>query len=284
MNRDQVLKKMRSINNLPTLPIIALEVNRLLQDFDSPLEQLVDLLSKDQSLVLKILRLVNSSFYGFKSKVKSVGHAVTLLGYNTVRNAVITVTVIDTLALKKELPEFKIEAFWKHAIQVAVLSRYLGVKTRLALPEDAFTAGLLHDIGKVVLADFFPAELIAILRAAGQDGLAFYDAELKLCSCPHNLIGAYLAQQWMLPETLNQAIQYHHSASEQASRSSLVVVVNTANNLAHMMNGEKGYQLQLDRKPEVIRAVIAEALKSGVNWYSEVKKEVDAVWSFLNKG
>lgn len=283
MNRSQVLKKMRSINNLPTLPVIALEVNRLLQDFDSPLEQLVELLSKDQALAVKILRLVNSSFYGFKSKVKTLGHAVTLLGYNTVRNAVITVSVIDSLALKTALPGFEINAFWIHAIRVAVLSRYLGIKTRLAASEDAFTAGLLHDIGKVVLADHFPDDLIAVLHEVAANGLPFYDAELKLGSCPHSLIGGWLAQQWMLPDCLRQAVQFHHSTSDQA-RSPLVVIVATANCLAHMIDAESHYRLQLDRKPEILRTAIADALRCESRWFTEVKQEVDAACAFFKKG
>jgi HD-like signal output (HDOD) protein len=284
MNRSQVLKKMHSIHNLPTLPMIALEVNRLLQDFDSPMDQLLDMLTKDQTLALKILRLVNSSFYGFKSKVKSLGHAITLLGYNTVRNAIITVAVIDTLSLKKALPEFQIDAFWIHAIRVAVLSRYLGAKTRLAAPEDGFTAGLLHDVGKVVMVDFFPVDLIAVLREAMDNGLSFYEAELKLGNCPHNLIGGWLAQRWMLPDSLRQAVQHHHGASDQVACSPLAVIVNTADNLAHMMNAEKGYQLRLDRQPEALRTAIVDALKNEGRWLVQVKQEMDAACSFFNKG
>jgi HD-like signal output (HDOD) protein len=149
-----MVAKIEKINNLPTLPSIALAVNKRLKDYDAPMEDLVALLEKDQSMVMKILRLVNSSFFGLKSTVKSVGHAVTLLGYNTVQNAVVTVSVIESLTLKNKIQDFEIDDFWKHSISVAVMSKFIAAHTRLASPEDAFTSGLLHDIGKIIWANF----------------------------------------------------------------------------------------------------------------------------------
>lgn len=286
MNRSQLLKKMQSINNLPTIPIIALEVNRLLKDFESPVDELVQLLEKDQSLVVKILRLVNSSFYGFKSKVKSLRHSVTLLGYNTVRNAVVTVTVIDALSLKKELKGFEIGAFWRHSIQVAAMSRYLAAKTRLAACEDAFTAGLLHDIGKVVLASFFSDELARILSTAADQQTTFFDAEHKLDCTPHTLIGSYLAQRWMLPEDLANSIQYHHSDVNRSSQSQLIALVNIGNRLVHMMAGDAGYSLNPDHQQEGESSLhaIMNCMKNETNWLPQVKKDMDAACEFFSKG
>jgi putative nucleotidyltransferase with HDIG domain len=283
MNRHQMLKKIDTITNMPTLPAIAMQVNRLLQDYDSPLERLVGLLEKDQSLVLRILRLVNSSFFGFQSKVNSVRHAVALLGYNTVRNAVVTVAVIDTLALKKNLNGFEITAFWEHSTQVAVTSRFLAVHTRLAAVEDAFTAGLLHDIGKIVLANYFPDELSRILEAQKTDDLTFLQAEQQLDSCPHALIGSLLAGRWMLPETLVDAIGHHHGGDSRSGSARLSILVRVADSFTHIMNGRANGFPPLEQVPTDIKEVLTKTIKQAQEWYPQLKQDILAACSFLKK-
>ncbi len=285
MNRDLLIKKMKSINNLPTLPVIALEVNRLLQLYESPTDQLVALLEKDQSLVVKILRLVNSSFYGLRSKVNSVRHAVTLLGFNTVRNAVVTVAIIDALALKNILTDFDINSFWKHAIHVAVMGRYIANKTRLASGEDAFTAGLLHDMGKVVLAAFFQEDLIQILRTMESDRINFFDAEEKINSCPHNLVGSFLAQRWLLPDPLIKTIQYHHSKADRSEQTQLIAIIDISNRLVHMMTGDVGYSLQTEENQENDgdSKTIMKCLSNLQNWLPVIHKEMNEACEFFNK-
>ena len=164
MNREQMMKKVSSLTSLPTLPVVAMELNRMLQDMETPIERLVELLERDQSLVMKILRLVNSSFFGLKNRVTSLRHAVTLLGYSTVQSAVVTISVIDGLKVKHEIPGFDIGVFWTHAIAVAVMTRQLAERTRLTQADEAFTAGLLHDVGKIVLVNHFPTSSAAYWR------------------------------------------------------------------------------------------------------------------------
>ncbi|MFZ1983286.1 MAG: HDOD domain-containing protein [Desulfatitalea sp.] len=283
MNRGQLQTKLQSTTKLPTLPAIALEVNRLLLDCEAPMEPLVALLQKDQALTMKILRLVNSSFYGFKNKIQGLGHAVTLLGYNTIRNAVVAVSVMDTLALKNELKGFEIDSFWTHSVRVAVASRYLALKTRLAPAEDAFTSGLLHDIGKVVLAIFCPQELVGILETARDDGLIFYAAERKLDSWPHSQIGAFLAQRWMLPDTLVQPIGHHHGGTDHGVQDPLSSVVAIGNSLVHMMSGEAGYGLALDGRPPEIQKPVTGVL-GNPEWFGQIKQEMDNACQFFKQG
>jgi len=283
MNRGQLQNKLQSTTKLPTLPVVALEVNRLLLDYEAPMEPLVELLQKDQALIMKILRLVNSSFYGFKNKIQSLGHAVTLLGYNTIRNAVVAVSVMDTLALKNELKGFEIDSFWTHSVCVAVAGRFLALKTHLAPAEDAFTAGLLHDIGKVVLAIFCPRELVVILERARDAGLTFYGAERQLDSWPHNQIGAFLAQRWMLPDGLVKPIKCHHGTADQLALDPLTTVVALGNNLVHMMNGGAGYALALDEYTPEIQKVIADAL-SHPDWLKQLKQEMESACQFFKQG
>ena len=284
MNRAQMQAKLQTVHNLPTLPAIAMEVNRLLLDIDAPIEQLVGLLEKDPTLVMKILRLVNSSFYGFRSKVNSLRHAVTLLGYNTVRNAVVTLAVMDILTLKNGPKGFEIEVFWRHAVEVAVTSRHLAIKTNLAPAEDAFICGLLHDIGKVVLANFYPLELSKLLAQIQETGQTFNATEAAMDYWPHSHIGSYLARRWLLPETILQSIKYHHIGPMDEGMSVLVTIVNVGNRLAHMMSGDPAYCLNLDTRLPAVAAIKAKALCRDGRWYPEVKQEIEEACAFFNKG
>ena len=283
MNSREMQIRLKTIHKLPTLPTIAMEVNRLLLDHESPIDQLVTLLEKDPTLVMKILRLVNSSFYGFRSKVNNLRHAVTLLGYNTIRNAVISITVIDTLNLDKELKGFAVDSFWEHAIRVAVMSRYLSVKIGLLPAEDAFIAGLLHDIGKFVLANYFPQELAKTLTLAKEENQTFIQAEHSFAAWPHSHIGSYLAQRWMLPDELVQTIKGHHAMSEWGARPQLVTVVDVGNRLVHMMDGDHGYHLDPDVHCDSYVKIMTVALADGCRWYTEVRREMDDACQFFNK-
>lgn len=284
MGRSQIIKEIQNIKNLPTLPSIAIAVNKLLKDYDSPIDHLVALLEKDPSLVMKILRLVNSSFFGFKSKVKSVGHAVTLLGYNTVQNAVVAVSVMEALSVEKELNGFEIDHFWEHAINVAVLSKYIALNTKLTPPEDAFTAGLLHDIGKIVLVNFFPELFVRIMHKIDEENRTFYDAEKFLDLPPHSLIGSILAQQWMLPDAMVDSIKYHHNGHKTESLPYLTAVVHLSDNIVHMMSGDTNYHLGMESLDDEGKIAAKKFFQENPGWLKEIKQEMTSACDFFKKG
>ncbi|BBO91679.1 HDOD domain-containing protein [Desulfosarcina ovata] len=284
MNRQQMIKTVESLNNLPTLPMVAMEMNRMLQDIETPIERLVVVLERDQATVVKILRLVNSSFFGFRNRVTNLRHAVTLLGYGTVQNAVVTVSVIDTLKLKNELKGFNISGFWSHAIGVAVMCRHLAECTRLAPAEEAFTAGLLHDIGKVVLINVFPDLFKRIMEEIKANRTTFYMAERQLGSWPHTRIGSHLARRWMLPETLEKSIQYHHGTTGPAETLSMVSLVRVADTLVNIMDDRAGYRLDADTLPAAIRDPMVNALKNSADWFPAVKEEMATATDFFKQG
>jgi putative nucleotidyltransferase with HDIG domain len=281
MNRHQMKKQIDAINDLPTLPTIAMEVNHLLQDVNTPIEKLVELLERDQSMALKILRLVNSSFYGFKSRINNLRHAVTLMGYSTVQNAVVTVAVIDNL--KTKLKGFDISQFWTHSISVAVMCRHLATRTKLAVPEEAFTAGLVHDIGKVVLANHFPEVFISLSDVIMADGVTFFAAEKDGDTYPHNLIGGNLSRRWMLPEPLDYAIRYHHGCNAQSLDTVLTNLVAVADTIVNVMDNQPGHRFSAETIPQAVCNPVTEVLKDSANWFPTVKQEIATACSFFKK-
>lgn len=283
MERSQIVAKIQNINNLPTLPSIALAVNKLLKDYDSPMEDLVSLLEKDQSMVMKILRLVNSSFFGFKSKVKSVGHAVTLMGYNTIQNAVITVSVIEALTLKNKIDSFEIDDFWRHSISVAVMSKFIAVHTKLSSPEDAFTAGLLHDIGKIIWANFFPDKLLCILQEVGKNNVTFFDAEKALDLPAHSMLGSVLAKRWMLPTAMVESIKYHHSGKSGMSNGHLKDIVRISDRILHMMAGDNGRHLELESFEHDVKDSVMKFFQNNPDWLKTISSEMMRACDFLKQ-
>jgi putative nucleotidyltransferase with HDIG domain len=247
------------------------------------MEDLVALLEKDQSMVMKILRLVNSSFFGFKSKVKSVAHAVTLLGYNTVQNAVITVSVIEALTLKNKIDRFEIDDFWKHSISVAVMSKFIAMHTKLSAPEDAFTSGLLHDIGKIIWANFFPDELVCILRTVEKNGATFYDTEKALDLPTHSMLGSVLAKRWMLPLAMVESIKYHHSGKNRNTNGHLTDIVRMSDRILHMMAGDDGYQLEMESFGSNVQAAVVPFFQDNSDWFEAVSNEMAKACDFLNQ-
>jgi putative nucleotidyltransferase with HDIG domain len=284
MNRQQMIKKVESLSTLPTLPVVAMELNRMLQDVDTPIEQLVALLERDQSMVLKILRLVNSSFFGLKNRVTNLRHAVTLLGYTTLQNAVVTVSVIDALKLKKDIGQFDISTFWLHSIAVAVMGRHLATRTKLVPAEEAFTAGLLHDIGKVVLVNAFPDVFVRIIETKNAEQVTFYKTEQTLGSWPHTRIGSHLAKRWMLPDVLIETIRDHHQRTGSATDSPMADLIGVADCLVNIMEGNPGYRLEGGNLPPAIKDRMVVVLKDSASWFPAVKTEMVNAGNFLKQG
>ena len=120
MDEQQILKKLDRIKDIPTLPTIVFELNKHLRDPNTSIKTVCDTIEKDQAIALKILKLVNSAFYGFKSKISDLRNAVVLLGYNAVRNAIVSLSVINSFPKRVSLMDFDISLFWKHSLAVAV--------------------------------------------------------------------------------------------------------------------------------------------------------------------
>lgn len=284
MNRTDMLKKLERINDLPTLPAIAMEVNRLLQDEFVKMEDLEDTIEKDQAMVSKILKLSNSAFFGLRFKVRSIREALMLIGFNTVRNAIVSVSVIKAFEGFKSLKNFDMAEFWEHSISVAITSKELAKQTGLAQPDDAFLAGILHDIGKIVMVQYFPDVFTDIwVRTTDMDEL-FHEAEERLQVAGHGLIGGILAQKWKLHENIVHSIRYHNKPSQSCSDYDLVLVVHMANMLANAFRKkdvDRRYLLAINNDAMDKMKEQVSTLKS---WYPSVRNEIrEACQFFMEK-
>lgn len=226
IDADHMMNTLASVKDLPTLPVIALEINKMLASDRTSVNSLSRIIEKDQAIVSKLLKLVNSSFFGVRSKVSSVKEAVVRLGFNSVRNVVVSVSIFESLTLDhSEDLHFSLVDFWEHSIAVAVISRYLSEQTGIQDPDDCFVAGLLHDMGLIVIARCFPESLVNIMRKVKERSVSLYDAEKEVLPIRHNKIGEVVAKKWQLPPSVCDALKYHHAPNRSAVNPELLTLV-----------------------------------------------------------
>ena len=283
MDAQTFLKRLDSIPDLPTLPNIVTKVNNLLQDPDTSIKELGNTVKTDQAMVTKILRLVNSTFYGFRSKIRNIPHAIIILGFNNVRNALVSVSIIKTFSEKRTFKGFEIKDFWRHSVAVAVTSRYLGEQSRLDSPDDCFVAGLLHDIGKLVLSQYFTESFGQVWKSVKGNGLSFYEAEKKLLPVSHAQIGGHLAKKWQFPVSLIDSITYHHAISKGVSNLNQLLIVHTANTIVNNYKGNLEMRPDFSMIDPEARRIMSGQLENLSEWFPDVAAEIESACEFFLK-
>jgi len=281
MDAQTFLGKLDRIQEIPTLPLVALKVNKMLQDYDISIKALSKTIEKDQAMVTKILRLVNSAFYGFRSKIGNIPHAVTILGFNTVRNAVVSISVIDAFSGKGASQEFDIMAFWKHSVAVAVTSRHLAERTCLTTPDESFVGGLLHDVGKVVLAQYFKELFSQVWESMHNNGKSFCEAEKELLPANHGRIGAHLAKRWQLPDSLIEAIRYHHTLRKSANNPNLIMTIHIADIIVNNYNFESESEPDFSAANPDARQSMGATLETVSEWFPKAATEIESACEFF---
>ncbi|MGE0616233.1 MAG: HDOD domain-containing protein [Bacteriovoracia bacterium] len=223
------------LQDIPTLPIVAMKVNELINDPTSSSGDIAALLKKDQVLTAKILRLANSSYYAIPGGCADVQRALAYLGFNTIAQLILGLSVFS-LFQEIEGAELSMLDFWKHALGTAVCSELLAKRLGHVRPETAFTCGLLHDIGKLVLHEIDKKRLMAIMGATVKRECTFVEVEKEYELPGHSYLGEVIAAKWGLPQVIRSAIRYHHiDVSEMstilASEKPVIQMVRLANTL-----------------------------------------------------
>jgi putative nucleotidyltransferase with HDIG domain len=284
MDNNEIKYRLDKIENLPTLPAIAMEVNKMLQDYNTSIIKLSSVIENDQSISAKILKLVNSAFFGLRSKVGNIPHAVTILGFNTVRNAVISISVIKGLSNINDMADFNMSEFWRHSVSVAVASKHIADTTRLHNADDCFLGGLLHDIGKLVLVNNFMPIFSEIWKIKKEENVSFYEAEKKIGSMNHAQIGGYLALKWKLPNALADTILRHHTLSNMAVDVDLLKVIHSADIIINSLNLTGEDTIENVNIPDEISSGIKNSGKLSEEWFQTLKKDIDEASRFFISG
>ncbi len=273
MDMNQVRRTLEGVTDLPTLPTVYSKVAALVNDPRTTAAQVAKVVETDQAISSKVLRLVNSSFFGFSRRISSIQQAVVLLGYNTIRNTVLSVSIVKVFG-ENASNLFDLKGFWKHSIGTALLAKLLDRHLNLEQGEESFAAGVLHDLGKLVLSKYFPEELDSALQVAQQEQIPLFEAERKVMGVSHAEVGEYLADRWNLPYGLVESIALHHSPGVLRSNPKLVSLIHVSNIFAREM--QLGFNGDFEI-PEVDPVVYDEldTTEDDINgYYIQMKEEV----------
>jgi len=235
---------------LVSLPHIFTEINRVISDPRSSAVHVADVISKDPNLTARLLRIVNSAFYGFPSKIDTISRAVTILGSKELSTLALGTSVLNIFNdIPADLVDMK--SFWEHSVACGAAARMIGSYKNIANTERLFVAGLLHDIGRIIIYKNLPSAGREVLLYAQQTECLLHSAEQEVLGFDHGQIGARLMQKWKLPVILEQALGYHHkpTQSQHPLEASLVHIADILINA--LMIGTSGERFVPPVIPEV---------------------------------
>ena len=222
-----------SIIGLPTLPTVVSKMIELVDNPRTSAASLARLISTDQALTARILKLANSAYYGFSREISTVNMAIVVLGFNTVKDMGLSLSVFDVFKNIENTPFFDISRFWEHSIACGVASRMLAHNYHSRYAGEAFVAGLLHDIGKVILNQYFHDDFVEIMNRTAS-GIQLDDAETEVIGTRHSQIGTWLAEKWNLPKIISASILHHHDPWNAPQEQVFISTISVANHICHL--------------------------------------------------
>lgn len=265
------------VEELPTLPNVMFEVLAVAEDEKSTAGDLEEIIMRDQALSAKVLKVANSAYYGIPRTVETVSRATVLLGFQTVVGLALTVSVYDTLWGSGKGHYLDRRDLWKHSLGVATGARLLSANSKGKEGAVAFTAGMLHDIGKTVLDSHLPEEYGKVVEMCHRERVPIHQAEGEILGVDHAELGNKVALRWQLPEVLCESIRFHHKpaeAEEDFRRGSALITM--ADYLARQLTlGECG-----DSCPALIDG---EAMRIWGGTEDELREAAEELESFREK-
>lgn len=215
-----------SIEDLPTLPHVVLQLMDKLNEPDPSVDDLADMIMSDQVLTARMLRFVNSAYFGFYRMINSVKETILYLGVNEIRNMIYSAVLTNTF--ERDAPLIKRVRFWEHSLGCALFSKFIAQRIGYPAVEMAYLGGLLHDIGEAILALHKYKEFEQVVFQVLDHGSSFYDAEEAILGINHTDFGPWLSEHWLLPPQMNDVISFHHSVFEVDENKTLVALVRIA--------------------------------------------------------
>ena len=208
---DKIKKKLESISQLPAIPYVINEVLSALDNPELSANHLAKLIERDQMLTARVLTVANSPFYGFYRRISTIDLAIVVLGFNSIREIVLSFLLQRFLAgVRKDV--FDIKSYWNYSMFCGAASRVLARKLGYRLAGEAFVAGLMHDIGIIIIVQYMTNEFKKIRKVQYDLGLSISEAEQAVLKSDHCGIGAWFANRWNLPTQLCKAINFHHNS------------------------------------------------------------------------
>lgn len=227
MNKDLELA-IQTAGDLPTIPVVATKVMQLIERENSTADDLARIVASDPAVAARVLKISNSAFYGCQRQIQSLSVAIVILGFSTLKSLVVAASV------KQVYKPFGLteKMLWEHSFGAGLAARIIASTTRLANQEEAFLAGLFHDIGKIIMNNLDSEKFQIAMRRCYNEGILFEEVEKTVFPYSHDEVGAYVIKKWNFPEALFNAVMQHHqmkfSEQEDIYQINLTAIVSLA--------------------------------------------------------
>ena len=239
MKMGSIEKILTDISNLPTLPTVYTSLSEAMENPRTSTDSLAKIISTDQASSFKILKIVNSPFYGFRGKIDTISQAIIYLGFNEVRNIIFALSIISAFSKDKNLKQFSPVDFWAHSIAVGIATRMIGIAIGEKNIENFFLGGVFHDIGKLIFFEYAAADYLKVISIVNSKNCSIKDAEKEVFGIDHSKAGQIVSEKWKLPISIQNVIYYHHQGQVKKENNSLVAAVHVADIVARIL--ELGY-------------------------------------------
>lgn len=250
MSPELSQKLTAAVDGMPAFPKSVQRILELTRDVNSTPKELVDVIDKDPVVTVKVLKVVNSAYYSLPKQITSIGHAVVYLGFNTVKNLALSIAAIGMLP-KDNASGFDVQQYLLHSLATAGIAKQLANRAAEADPADCFIAGLLHDFGKVVFAQFMPDEFKEALQISRLEGSSLFTALQKTVGTDHAVVGAMLVEKWRFAPHLTETIRYQHLAVLKDT--DMIACVFGANQICKKLNFGFGGNFCIDEFPATVQ-------------------------------
>lgn len=257
MSPELSLKLAAAVDGMPAFPKSVQKILELTRDVDCTPKDLVEVIDKDPVLMLKILKVVNSAYYSLPKQITSIGHAVVFLGFNTIKNLALSIAAIGMLP-KHNAAGFEIQNYLLHSLSTAGIAKRLADRVDDADPMDCFIAGLLHDFGKVVFAQFMPDEFRAALQISKGNGSSLHLALRQEIGADHAEVGAMLVEKWRFPRDLIDTIRYQYGP--EIRDTGMIACVFAANQISKRMDFGFAGNACVEELPAILAARLGGSL------------------------
>ncbi len=272
-------KAIAEIAHIATLPEITMKIIELVEDPTSTAQDLHQVISQDPALSSRILKVVNSSFYGLPGQIASINRAIVMLGLNAVKNIAIAASLVKLFRGGELTPQYSAQMMWEHATAVAATCKMVSDKLKLGLNDEAYLAGLMHNIGQVVEMQFDRAMLVDAIRQTGIDGLGvpandMLEAEDSVFGANHQDFGEALCNRWKFPKSFAQVAGYHHRPLElSAENRTLTSVIYVAARIVGLSEGG----IRADLVDLSFNKEVLEGLKINGELLAELQEQYETV-------
>lgn len=271
--------RLAQLDDFPSLPQSLHQVLSELEAAGATASSLESIIGEDPMLTARILRVANSAAYGSAKKISSVARAVTVLGFDEVRNLVVALSLSGSFSCDLNVDEFNVRQLWLHLVATARVAQLLALQIPTLKPDEMFTAGLIHDLGRVLSCLYLQEEMRQIIETCGNEGVSMLESEQR-SGLSHAEVGTFLATKWGFSDLLASVVRYHHAPAGAGNHEQAAALVYLADGIAKKLG--LGWDLAVENDKLLVPRCLGlsgEAVKTAAKRLYEEKEDLVTKWS-----